>query len=1628
MRSNLMACFSLIVSPFLMGALHSDFNPVEESQLQKERLLLGFAPVNRLSISSDKQLNYEASESTLPLLTPEQIEKKQQALRQYLKKIQEEQISFEKKNLIELCDLAGDYSLIVGLLGNEISEEEGRQIAFLRDSIHQEIIEEMVKGKAVGERLGIFYQLPAPSAATPLFFTLYTDNQELTGKKLVAVYFDTFEKISLKYASTPLKPFEMGIYPRRYESTLSDWRQSAISADFSIAIAKHQSGFPYLLTSRYINENSAEELPVSKLTWYETGQEDEIRINEDAAPLERAFFYYPEASLLFAWGSSLKNWHLYHASFGDLRSQAKTLLESIDNGVGLNLGKQKTASFALLAPNEQKRIAQLLYGSDFPAEEILRIVATLQTASKIVNLPSNADLDQEDLLFDVYQPLMTLEKNKNRAVSPSEQETFKLAENTFHKEALIILAENNLLTSKNRFSNWILLPLKNNEALVGVDKEGKEELFTIDEDRLNRLRNAAFFEMYHLLPLTSQTMSEELIFTNPDFKNEIKTLLDIFQKKKEMFFAPEELSLDESMNFRFTKAEEVQSGYKQLEENFSKQSYALRFWHAKDSHALSLLDFSNWLFQNMAESALSKPLKANSEVLFEYLKGAQNHSPLLTPLWLTRINTLQKLIEVLTTLVQENQVDQKVLWNALSAGLDFIPGIQTLYSVEGSLLNEERIALVNPIKGYGTITFYFVITPEGALLVDLHTFVPIVDPIVRSAYEGELALDDSPELLPPLLYPIDHHSKLSLNDRRQLFYEFVHNKISEEMHTDLSVWYEEQEQPREWQTREFNYLSKYLKEYLEDWWQGKGLFESFTAISTPPGAEIQMNLIEQLSQDYVTGKNIQLEKEIIEMQKREQELLQQYYAIANEDTLLHIESNNFSSEYTEAAELSLAFVLDRMPTLPASIEISAAQSFASNPVDPDLPLSRKLYMNSFLQGSLKEHPAPWQIEWNLQSPEKQSTHFNAPQEKTMEATAGIFLLTARGVDGNGKEIAKTTFSVPIEEGFFGENDSLQPTEQIALLYSYVNQITLMARQANSFSKEINALCKKQVYEQSAFGEQIQMSLQALDSLEIETNDLAAHLNEVNSKAKQVPDLEKTVQRATDKVRVIKSSADEYAYSICSTVADINLEPSQEGREDLLKKVQKTKLDLIELHKQARDQLILAQPAYRLIATLHENSEDFAQKIEKYRFQIDQLNQKMLVLENALERGSNLIEEVATKKESLKYILEKAAKLKERIEKITDQIRDPAEEIPELQTEFDNQYTQIQSALSNTKDCSKELEKIIEKSSFKQKEFYHNVTGLFSKIDLLWTSLLDTSLSVNLEDSAQNSEANLFMIELWWGLIVERLQESEQCEKKGKERVLALTRFSMPEVVGLPVGLATDQLVNLKLKVNRLGGSPAPSEEMAYKIQSQKPSPGTELKPGDEVTITIYGQYVPAIPEFTGKSVEEANKLLSALQIRVDFIGGGSAPSEELSYKIAAQSIPAGLPISSKTALTLKVYSEYRSFKQVPSVVGLKQDEAIAILAENNFSAVLRFQGHAKDPMNGYLILSQEPLAGTELISGSAIRLNALAMPKHFLADAMTLSGSESALKLPDEEIQLILYKAGHTLFYTDEINWQQETP
>ncbi|WP_038041176.1 PASTA domain-containing protein [Thermus tengchongensis] len=263
--------------------------------------------------------------------------------------------------------------------------------------------------------------------------------------------------------------------------------------------------------------------------------------------------------------------------------------------------------------------------------------------------------------------------------------------------------------------------------------------------------------------------------------------------------------------------------------------------------------------------------------------------------------------------------------------------------------------------------------------------------------------------------------------------------------------------------------------------------------------------------------------------------------------------------------------------------------------------------------------------------------------------------------------------------------------------------------------------------------------------------------------------------------------------------------------------------------------------------------------------------------------------------------------------------------------------------------------------------------------------------------------------------------------QGVYRYFNPPEYAVPNLVGKTAREAFLLLKDTGLRLEVVeGNDPAKPKEV---VLAQEPPPGTRLRAGRTVRLTLNQARLNPLPELKGLRQEEAEAKLSELGYRL--AGVAQMESPEPLGTVLASDPPPGTPLPPGAPVRLLVSrgASLGPTVPLPKLTGLSQKEALFLLN------AMGLQVQAEEVPSGAppgTVLAQEPAPGTPMPPGSGVRLRvaargevqvgALTPPSPPGPEARTVT---LALNLPQEaegrQVRLVLVDdRGEHLVYEGE--------
>jgi len=196
---------------------------------------------------------------------------------------------------------------------------------------------------------------------------------------------------------------------------------------------------------------------------------------------------------------------------------------------------------------------------------------------------------------------------------------------------------------------------------------------------------------------------------------------------------------------------------------------------------------------------------------------------------------------------------------------------------------------------------------------------------------------------------------------------------------------------------------------------------------------------------------------------------------------------------------------------------------------------------------------------------------------------------------------------------------------------------------------------------------------------------------------------------------------------------------------------------------------------------------------------------------------------------------------------------------------------------------------------------------------------------------------------------------------------------VPELVGKDVIYALEALTGLGLST-KVKGSEYSSEIPKNHVIRQAPEPGSEIKKGRDIRITISkGATTILMPDLTGLPIQQARIILEENDLCEANISSVYINNVEKD-QIIAQNPPEGKEIEREKCVDLLVSAGAPINKyNMPDLYGLSPDDAIMLIGKNRLiQGEIKSFFDAEKPDN--IVVSQEPLSGYQVSEKSVVNL------------------------------------------------------
>ncbi|RPH49424.1 MAG: PASTA domain-containing protein [Desulfobacteraceae bacterium] len=196
---------------------------------------------------------------------------------------------------------------------------------------------------------------------------------------------------------------------------------------------------------------------------------------------------------------------------------------------------------------------------------------------------------------------------------------------------------------------------------------------------------------------------------------------------------------------------------------------------------------------------------------------------------------------------------------------------------------------------------------------------------------------------------------------------------------------------------------------------------------------------------------------------------------------------------------------------------------------------------------------------------------------------------------------------------------------------------------------------------------------------------------------------------------------------------------------------------------------------------------------------------------------------------------------------------------------------------------------------------------------------------------------------------------------------------VPELVGKDVIYVLESLTGLGLNT-KVRGSEYSSEIPKNHVIRQAPEPGSEVKKGRDIRITISkGATTILMPDLAGLPIQQARIILEEndlCEANVSSVCMNNIERDE----IVTHNPPEGKEIERKKCVDLLVSAGVMANKyKMPDLYGLSPGEAILLIEKNRLiQGKIKYFFDAEKPSN--IVVSQEPLSGYPVSEKTAVNL------------------------------------------------------
>lgn len=1424
-----------------------------------------FRPTKQFSLSGGKPPYNDAGEHGRRELTDAQLKANQKRVMDYVNDVRKRGGGLTKEDVVKIYARAEDFKVVHGIRPDLLPEED-RAIGKFRQELFDEATEHMTRQGRSDDKLGVNdfgSSATNPNAKTDIDATLFSAGGKLSGEALVAAFKDAFKAVTEKYGHA-LDPGQMDIVTHKHEAMIPDWRQSMSSADFAVKLRKGIESLKanpgaYFLEGAYLQQVMGRSTkPESKtFSWLSLGTDGKVQREQINAAQVPEFFYRPDVRARYAFGGAVGNWHFYNAHSDDKAGQAKNLLRSVDNGVGLLLEPGvKKGDYEKLTEGERTALVEKMYGDRFKSGGVELIKAILDTARNIRKLKDakehekKLDLETVQGKLEAYRPILDYER-KNSAMELSNEALLPLAIDRYERTSKKILIDNNIQTSGDRLKDWLAPRLSKSDIpakqLHAYDENGDYKAIQVDQDMVTRLNYSAFFELKAAISVMDDAQISRIQDANPKYHNDIEILKRLNKKQKEMMAAPDHI--DDPVGYREKAIQEIKQDITRLQEVLKTKGRSTAFMETGKTLWNRGNELEAWLQRATMDKLVSTvggekylpvlfKLRSAVDVVSDRLETSydpvegKTAEGLLSARRIARLDKATSVIEVLKTYTKEGEINWEVFKTALYEFLSFAPGFGTLFALQSPKEGISTLTAVQFVPGYGQMLVVLNFVKGSIQLAGMAVFEPLKRDTILLAYQGYLDPEtggiitsgqrervNSPR--PALLQPVDPDRKLTLDERREKMYHYLHEKVLVRLKNDLEIWYSPEANPDIWKgphrlgfknlhekyrDKEIEYMLKVVDQYVEDWWTGQGDFGDCDDCINFRGPDIRAELKSKLWSDYITGWNIAIQKEIQQQEARRTALMAGINEVAGMDIALNKEGEKLTDDYLLAGDVEQADALDEMPVVEPSVEIIAAPRITSEK-HPDsrkkeeLDISDYLNLRAKIHGSLKTNPGPWTVKWVVQPVGGGPVEFIERQKESMGkrdpfTDGGVMHVTAYAIDGNGKKFAEGSIEVNIEkiridlpakeedakkkeQGKAEEAKKEKAEEAKKKADEGLDKLTGVSNRAQAVANEAAELCNQAKQKAAEVTSGIETLRKDAADVKKKIEALRTRLSGIKEKAKKARGHADAAAKAGQKVVELKQRVETMAVEPCRWAEAAASPEAAEGERHLAQRAQKALAEIGKMRVEADGALQKARTEAGNAEAIFNDVRSIPQEVEALKGELGGVQARLEAQRTAFSEIGQVASRVGEKVAEVKKMQAEAAGLAADTQKAL-QSSPQADEVKKILADMKAKVGQIAS-VAQKMVCLAEIKAVLGPLGPKLTGIEGDLKGSVAALDQAAVLTPAESLVRQIESAAKDARASADTAEVFFEGLQQLAADAAKCGKAAQEAA-ARRADALPEEV------------------------------------------------------------------------------------------------------------------------------------------------------------------------------------------------------------------------------------------------------